>query len=64
MKNSKKLFLLFVILFFGVIAYLGYDISSRTTFPGSNPQLIERLIKEYGDSTQVDSLQNQLKEQK
>ncbi|MTI23054.1 hypothetical protein E1176_18635 [Fulvivirga sp. RKSG066] len=44
MKKSKKLFLIFAILFFGAMGYLAYDISSRTTFPGSKPQLKERLL--------------------
>ena len=56
MKNSKRLFLIFAVIFFGAIAYLGYDISSRTTFPGSKPQLQDRLMKNYQDTTRVDSL--------
>jgi len=63
MKNSKRLFLILALVFFGVIGYLGYDISSRTTFPGSKPQLKERLIKNYGDTIQIDSLQNQTVQQ-
>lgn len=38
--------MLVCILFLIALAYLGYDISKRTTFPGSKPQLKERLEKE------------------
>ena len=46
MKKSKKIFIVLALLFFVVITYIGYDISSRTTFPGSKPQLKERLMGE------------------
>ena len=59
MKNSKRLFLILAIVFFIAIGYLGYDISNRTTFPGSKPQLKERLIQNYSDTTQVDSVKTQ-----
>lgn len=58
MKTSKKLFLLLALVFLVTMVYLGYDISSRTTFPGSKPQLKERLIDQSDDSIQVDSLRN------
>jgi hypothetical protein len=58
MKHSKKLFILFAVIFFGAVAYLGYDISSRTTFPGSKPQLQERLMNDQKDTTQIDTLIN------
>ena len=35
MPRSKKIFFVFVALFVILIGYLVYDISSRTTFPGS-----------------------------
>jgi hypothetical protein len=60
MKRSKKLFLVIAVVFFVAISYLAYDISSRTTFPGSRPQLKERLKGIYGDTTKVDSLENLL----
>ena len=47
MKNSKKLFLALAFVFFGVMVYLGYDISSKTTFPGSKSQLKERIEQDY-----------------
>ena len=49
MKRSKVIFIILAVLFFALMIYLGYDISSRTTFPGSKPQLKERLLK--SDST-------------
>lgn len=44
-------------LFVVVLAYISYDISSRTTFPGSKSQLKERIKKQFQvpDSTQSDS---------
>lgn len=58
MSNSKRIFLVFAVLFFAVMIYIGYDISSRTTFPGSKPQLKERIKDklELKDSTTVDSV--------
>lgn len=35
MSRSKKIFAAIAIVFFGLLAYVVYDISSRTTFPGS-----------------------------
>ncbi len=46
MKNSKKLFLFFVVIFIIAMIYISYDISSKTTFPGSKPQLKERLFND------------------
>jgi hypothetical protein len=58
MKRSKKIFVGAMALFFASLAYISYDISSRTTFPGSKSQLKERLKKKYmpGDSVKSDSL--------
>ncbi len=47
MSKSKKIFLLAAILFFAILFYASYDISRRTTFPGSKAQLPERLKKVY-----------------
>ncbi|MEQ9591899.1 MAG: hypothetical protein RLN86_04840 [Cyclobacteriaceae bacterium] len=57
MTNSKKVFLGASLLFLAGLAYLSYDISSRTTFPGSKPQLKERIQKQFleADTTQLDS---------
>ncbi|NBW36610.1 MAG: hypothetical protein EBR30_16635 [Cytophagia bacterium] len=59
MTRSKKIFLGVAALFFLAIAFACYDISRRTTFPGSKPQLQERLKKQYnlGDSVVTDTVQ-------
>ena len=36
MKRSKKIFLIFSFIFFISLIYLGYDISRKTRFPGSD----------------------------
>ena len=46
MNRNKKIFLVFAIIFFGLMIYIGYDISSKTTFPGSKSQLKERIKDE------------------
>jgi hypothetical protein len=53
MSRSKKIFLALAILFFGLLFYASYDISTKTTFPGSKPQLKKRLEDKFGstDST-------------
>ena len=43
MKRSKKIFLLIALLFILVMLYFSYDIAKRTTFPGSKPNLKERI---------------------
>ncbi len=53
MKKSKKIFLGFALLFFGILAYLAYDISSKTTHPAFKKKLIDKV---EGDSITVDSL--------
>jgi len=47
--------------FFVALFYASYDISRRTTFPGSKPQLQERLRKQYvpEDSSVTDSVKTQ-----
>jgi hypothetical protein len=58
MTRSKKIFLASMIGFLLLLAYASYDISSRTTFPGSKSQLKERIKKNYlkEDSTASDSV--------
>ncbi|MEM6523571.1 MAG: hypothetical protein AAGF85_06825 [Bacteroidota bacterium] len=56
MTRSKKLFIFLAILFFLLMIYVSYDISRRTTFPGSKPQLKERIFDESMDSTKVDTI--------
>lgn len=57
MTRSKKVFVGAMALFFGFLVYISYDISTRTTFPGSKSQLKERLKKQFlrMDSTSEDS---------
>ena len=45
MNKNKKIFLLIVFIFILFIIIISYDISRRTTFPGSKSQLKERIIK-------------------
>lgn len=58
MSRSKKIFAAFGIVFVILLAYASYDIASRTTFPGSKPQLKERIKKDIlkVDTTSSDTL--------
>ena len=47
MTKSKKIFLGIAVVFFALLFYASYDISTRTTFPGSKPQLKERIEETY-----------------
>jgi hypothetical protein len=44
-KRSKKVFLSIAGLFLALMVWIGYDISSRTTFPGSKKHMKESLLK-------------------
>jgi len=57
MTRSKKIFFGFLVAFVIFIALVSYDISRRTTFPGSKSQLKERLKEKYlpADSVSIDS---------
>jgi len=57
MSRSKKIFLLVAVIFLGALIYFSYDISSRTTFPGSKPQLPTRIKEQFGkpDSVKKDT---------
>ncbi|HRJ28495.1 MAG TPA: hypothetical protein PLV21_07055 [Cyclobacteriaceae bacterium] len=59
MSRNKKIFLGFAIVFFALLFYASYDIATRTTFPGSKPQLKERIERDYvkKDSLNQDSLE-------
>jgi len=54
------MFVLIALIFLAVLFYASYDIARRTTFPGSKPQLKERIGKTYfnggKDSVATDSL--------
>lgn len=54
MRKSKKLFLLVAVIFLLLLFYVSYDIARRTTFPGSKPQLKERIQNtDKSDSTEA-----------
>ena len=53
MNRSKKIFLALAGIFFLVMIIIGYDISKRTTFPGSKKLIIESLSP--SDTTVVDT---------
>lgn len=63
MSRSRKLFIPLFIIFMVALAYASYDISRRTTFPGSKSQLKERLKRTYmpADSSKLDSLRKNWK---
>ncbi|MFL0684914.1 MAG: hypothetical protein ACK4SF_19115 [Algoriphagus aquaeductus] len=46
MQKNKKIFLALFVLFMLIILYVSYDISKRTTFPGSKGNLKERISNE------------------
>jgi hypothetical protein len=58
MTRSKQLFLFIAVVFLLLLAYASYDISTKTAFPGSRPQLKERPQrgKSQEDSVVSDSL--------
>jgi hypothetical protein len=53
MTKQKKVFRTIAILFGVLLGYASYDIGRRTTFPGSKPQLKERIEENFfkGDSS-------------
>jgi hypothetical protein len=57
--KRKKAFLFSAVIFAMMLGYASYDISTRTTFPGSKGQLKERLNKKYEltDTVSSDSTQ-------
>lgn len=58
MTRGKKIFAGMAVVFVVGIAWISYDISRRTTFPGSKPQLRERIKDTYlqkGDTAAIDS---------
>lgn len=60
MKRSKKIFLGIVAVFFIGLAIVSYDISQKTTFPGSKKLLQEELMP----SQELDSTERNLDEQR
>ena len=51
--RKSKVFLGLVIVFIVAMSLVSYDISRRTTFPGSKSQLKERLKKQYLKSDSI-----------
>lgn len=49
MSKNKKIFVVMFVIFMLIMIWIGYDISRRTTFPGSKGNLKERI------STEVES---------
>ncbi|MGC3946617.1 MAG: hypothetical protein QM762_19190 [Chryseolinea sp.] len=47
MSKQKKVFRIIVMVFAALLIYASYDIARRTTFPGSKPQLKERIEKNF-----------------
>jgi hypothetical protein len=57
MTRSKKIFAGFALVFLALLIYVSIDISRKTTFPGSKPQLRERIKESYlSDSVKSDTL--------
>jgi hypothetical protein len=56
MKNSKKIFLAAFALFMIILVIVMVDISKRTTFPGSKPQLKERMLNSKKQKVATDSI--------
>lgn len=57
MSKTKRIFAIAFVVFAILLCYASYDISKRTTFPGSKGQLKERIEKTFlsGDSAKRDS---------
>jgi hypothetical protein len=46
MQKNKKIFLFLFVVFMLIVIFVSYDISRRTTFPGSKGNLKERISTE------------------
>ncbi len=65
MKRSKKVFLLVAILFIGAILVVSYDISRKTSFPGSKKYLKESIApSEQEDTTTVVKKEEKIEEER
>lgn len=59
-RGKKRAFGIAAAIFLGLLLYASYDISTRTTFPGSRPQLKERIEERFGgDEPPADTLKHQ-----
>ena len=43
-QRKKKVFVIVAVVFLAIMGLIGYDISSRTTFPGSEGNLKGRIM--------------------
>ena len=66
MKRSKKVFLLVAILFIGAILVVSYDISRKTSFPGSKKYLKESIAptEEADTSTVAEKKEQNIEEER
>jgi len=55
MSRSKKLFIAIAVIFLMTILYVMYDMSSRTTFPGSKPPMEDIQNKTGVESETIES---------
>ncbi len=58
MKRKKKIFVIVAVLFFIATIIIGYDISTKTSFPGSKKYLKESIApseKEVKDSLKTET---------
>jgi hypothetical protein len=62
MNRQKKIFIAISIIFLLALTYASYDLARRTTFPGSKPQLKQRIMEQFEepDTVKTDSLGNRL----
>jgi hypothetical protein len=55
MNRNKTIFLILAGIFMLIMLWIGYDISTRTTFPGSKKNLKERIAPSDLESTKNSS---------
>ena len=58
MTKQKKWFRAIAILFAVLLGYAAYDIGRRTTFPGSKPQLKERIEQNFFNDDSTDAVED------
>lgn len=52
MNRNKKIFAILFLIFMLIMLWVAYDISKRTTFPGSKGNLKERINEKLNESDQ------------
>ena len=53
MTTQKKLFLFIALIFLLIMLYVGFDIARNTSFPGSEPDVKERVAPSSEDRKSV-----------